>query len=336
MKVLLIGGTGHISTEVSRLAVKKGIQLFLLNRGSNSQFIPPEAACIKADMRNIEDVRKKLKGLRFDVIADFITFNPEQLTQRLNLFRDICEQYIFVSSTTVYKPSLNITEDNTPVTNVAWDYPRNKIACEQLLAIDRMLHGTNHTIVRPCETYGDIRIPGVFVPQPEHWSIIDRMMRGKPVVVHDDGSAIRTFTHSSDFAKGFIGLFLNTKAYGEAFNITSDEVLSWREITEMVADAAGIDPSIEYIPSLDIVRIMPKTTYGDTYGVLLCAKAHNVTINSSKIKALVPGFNCTTKFYDGIRRTIRFFKDNPEFQQVNHEWDYAMDNLIDTYSRKFV
>lgn len=331
MKVLIIGGSGIISADVARQAVEMGMDVILLNRGNKLAFCPKAAHIIQTDIRNLTETTVKVNTLNVDVIIDFISYTPEHLRNNLHLFRGRYKQYIFISSVAVYQTTglPGITEDNTLTTNLAWDYARNKIACEQTLIMENRLYGICYTIVRPGETYSNLRIPGVLVPQPHHYSIIDRMMKGKKIVVHDDGRALCTFTHASDFSRGLIGLIMNANAYGEAFHITSDEAFSWREVTEKVAEAAGLQVDIAYLPSLEIVKRLPKTTYGDTYGVLLCAKAFNKVFNNSKIKAAVPGFQCSVPFAEGIRRTIHFYDNNPQYKSIDENWGREMDQLVD-------
>jgi nucleoside-diphosphate-sugar epimerase len=335
LRVLLIGGTGNISSYVTALAAQRGMDVYILTRGKSDQSLPKGVKTIISDITDVTGTKEKLQGLSFDVVADFITYTPQRLGANLEIFRDKCQQYIFVSSTSVYNPSGENLAEDAPLTNLAWDYPRDKIGCEALLQMDARIYGTNYTIVRPGETNGDLRIPGVFVPHPQYWSFIDRMERGQKIIVNDDGSAVRQFTHSADFAKGFVGLFMNEGAFGEIFNITSDEVLSWLEVTEIVAEAAGVEPKIAFLPSMDIVRTLPRLSYasGDhgaaTFGTLLCSKAHSKTVDNTKIKNLVPDFQCTISFRETMARTMEFYRRHPKYKEINDAWNRDMDYLLE-------
>jgi nucleoside-diphosphate-sugar epimerase len=331
MKLLLIGGTGVISTEVSKLSVGKGYEVVLLNRGTRTRGLPPEEAReIHADIRNKEQVKNAIGNEKFDVIVDFLSFSPAQLHNTLEIFRGRYQQYIFISSAVVYQRGLtNVTEDS-PLLNLAWDYSRNKIGCEQLLGIEDHLYGCDYTIVRPNVTYGDTRIPAALISNHQ-WSFADRILRGKPIVMQDDGSALTELTHSSDFAKGLCGLYMNPLASRQAYHIVSDERLTWKQIAVKVGEALGAETKFAYISSDDIVRTMPMTQQGETFGVLHCHKSVSTPLNNTKIKTHVPEFVCTTNFDAGIRRTVQFYQTHPEFMLVDDEWNQEMDHLINLY-----
>ena len=328
MKCLFIGGTGVISTEVTRLTLALGHEVVLLNRGLHTRGLTPEGAReLHADVRDIDAVARVTAGESFDVIVDFLSYDPPQLKNSLRLFRGRYKQYIFISSAVVYQRGLkNVTED-APLLNLAWDYSRNKIACEETLALEDRLYGCDYTIVRPNVTYGDTRIPAALISN-QQWSFADRILRGVPIVMQDDGSALTELTHSSDFAKGLCGLFLNPLASREAYHIVSDEIFTWKEAALMVGEALGVEPKFAYIPSEDIVRAMPMTQQGETCGVLLCHKSVSTPLNNAKIKAHVPEFVPTVPFREGIRRTINFYRTHPDFATVDEGWNREMDRLI--------
>lgn len=331
MKVLLIGGTGVISTEVSRRSVLLGHEVVLLNRGTRTRGLPPEGVReLHADIRDIAAVQSAIGSERFDVVVDFLSYNPAQLRSMLEVFRGRYGQYIFISSAVVYDRSLTDVTEDAPLTNLAWNYSRDKIGCEQTLAIEDRLYGCNYTIIRPNVTYGDTRIPAALISNKQ-WSFADRILRGVPIVMQDDGSALTELTHSSDFAKGLCGLFMNPLAERQAYHIVSDERLSWKEIAVKVGEALGVETKFAYIPSEDIIRTMPMTQQGETFGVLLCHKSVSTPLNNSKIKAHVPEFVCTTSFDEGIRRTINFYQTHPEFALIDEQWNQEMDNLIRLY-----
>lgn len=333
MKVLIIGGTGCISTDVTALAAKReDMELYVLNRGIRSPNAVPGVRWISADIHNQEEVRKKTREIFFDVVADFISFNAHDLQNTLELFRSRMRQFIFISSATAYrKTSLSgvITENNTPVENMLWSYARGKVEAEYFLQNKYRDFDIDYTIVRPYVTYNNIRFPFAIVPShSQSWSLANRMLQGKPVIMWDDGTALCTLTHASDFAKGFIGLFANSRAYGEAYHITSDEYLTWKRVAEITAEALGVDN----LKLLNIPSHVLTMELGPEIGEMLFTdKGTNMVFDSSKIKRLVPEFLCSTPFAEGIRKTIDFYRKNPERQKINLEWDQKMDYLVGKY-----
>lgn len=134
MKVLFIGGTGTISSACGELAVARGIDLVLLNRGQSIRPQTANATVLQGDIRDKEAVAKLLNDMTFDVVVDFIAFAPEHIETDLALFRGRTKQYIFISSASAYQtPPLNwLTTESTPLRNPFWHYSRQKIACEEL------------------------------------------------------------------------------------------------------------------------------------------------------------------------------------------------------------
>lgn len=332
MRILLVGGTGCISGDIAALAARnEGIELWLLNRGSRPQFVPEGAHCIQADITRPEEVRAKLGGMTFDVVADFLSYGVQQLESNLETFRGRCRQYIFISSAAVYRtksPAEIITEERTIVGNTLWSYARNKILCERRLQAEHERSGLDFTIVRPAFTYNRLRILHPVGPghQTHSWTIANRILQGKPLLMHDDGNALCTVTHAEDFAKGFVGLCGNPATFGEAYHITSDEYLTWNRVAELVGDALGRKPRLCYVPAHELGFAL-----GGDFGEKLIHFAGNSILDSSKVRALVPEFVCETRFSEGIRRTIRFYRDNPEFQVIHEEFDRKMDEIAEAH-----
>ncbi|MGE5532668.1 MAG: NAD-dependent epimerase/dehydratase family protein [Bacteroidota bacterium] len=332
MKVLLLGGTGCLGGDVAALAAQRSdIELCLLNRGNRPQFVPDGARCIYGDLTRPEEVLATLEGMTFDVVCDFLSYGVEQLESNLGLFGERCGQYVFVSSGAAYRIKSQaeiITEDKTMLGNTLWSYGRNKILCERRLAAEGERTGLQYTIVRPAFTYNKLRILHPVGPghQTHSWTIADRMLKGKPLLMHDDGKALCTVTHTEDFAKGFVGLFGNSRAFGEAVHITSDEFLTWNRVAELVGEALGVKPNLCHVPAHDLGFEL-----GGDFGEKLISFAQNGVYDNSKIRALVPEFVCTTHFAEGIRRTIQFYRDNPEFKVVHEEFDRKMDEIAEQY-----
>ncbi|WP_274649682.1 SDR family oxidoreductase [Paenibacillus humicola] len=326
MKVLFIGGTGLISEAVSKLAVQRGLELYLFNRGGRSEFVPEGAQVITGDIRDPEGAAKALQPYEFDAVVNWIAFTPEHVNTDIRLFEGKTKQYVFISSASAYQkpPEHYLTTESTPLSNPNWQYSRDKIACEELLMKAYQENGFPVTIVRPSFTYGDTMIPAALNSWSRPWSIIDRMRQGKPVIVHGDGTSLWTMTHNTDFAKGFVGLLGRSDAVGEAFHITSDEVLTWNQIYTAIAQAGGVEqPKLVHISSDFICTYSP----GEVGG-LLGDKAYSIVFDNSKIKRFVPDFEATLPFAEGIKRTVAWLEARPERCQIDAEWNELMDRII--------
>ncbi|MCF8381464.1 MAG: SDR family oxidoreductase [Bacteroidales bacterium] len=334
MKILFIGGTGNISAASSRLALQKGYELYLLNRGNIESPNLENAISIKCDINNKAEVKSALKGLKFDVVANFIAFKPEEIKRDIELFTGICKQYIFISSASAYQKPLShpIVTESTPLANPYWDYSRDKIACEDLLNQAYREKGFPITIVRPSLTY-DTVIP-VSIGSWTDFTIIDRMRKGKKVIIHGDGSSLWTITHSDDFAKGFVGLLGHQQAIGQSFHITSDEILTWNQIYEAVAEAAGVELNAVHIASDFICREAEKMGQGWMWGNLLGDKAASVVFDNSKIKTFVPEFKATIPFSQGFKRTVEWFDADESRKIINEENNVLLDSIIAAYEKQ--
>ncbi len=325
MKALFIGGTGNISSACVELALSRGIDVTLLNRGTSGRSVPNGAQILTADIRDPQSVRAALGSRSFDVVAEFVSFTPEHIETDLELFRGRTGQYIFISSASAYQTSpaiLPVTE-STVLDNPYWEYSRNKAACEERLV--RAYRGENFpiTIVRPSHTYS-----APYVPVEGGWTTIDRMLRGEPVIVHGDGTSLWTLTHASDFAKGFVGLMGNAHAIGEAFHITSDEWLTWNQIHEILAAAAGVKPTLVHVPS-DLIAAYD-TAWGES---LLGDKTHSFILDNSKVKRLLPDFICTTPFSRGAEEIIAWHMADPARQNVEPAFNALCDRILQAYAK---
>jgi nucleoside-diphosphate-sugar epimerase len=328
MKVLFIGGTGNISVSVSKLAIERGFDLYLLNRGQHPARIDG-AKTINADIKQPGQVEAALDGEFFDVVVNWIAYLEEDVERDLQLLSGKCGQYIFISSASAYQkpPTHPIITEGTPLANPHWQYSRNKIACEERLMRAYREDGFPAVIVRPSHTY-DTRIP-IAVGNWASYVVPQRMLEGKPIVVHGDGSSLWVLTHSEDFALGFVGLLGNPQAVGNAFHITSDFVLTWNQIYEQIGDALGVKPDIVHIPSDLIAQVDPGTGAG-----LIGDKAWSVIFDNSKIKRFVPEYVATIPFNLGIRRTLAWFQAEPSRMQVQTEDHMAIERILDAYERR--
>jgi len=332
VKVLFIGGTGIISQAVSQLAVQQGVELYLLNRGQQAARTPMGAHVLQGDIRDRQATKAALFGHRFDVVVNWVAYTKQHVQEDIELFAGKTDQYVLISSASVYQKPLvqYIVTESTPLVNPYWSYARDKIAAEeQLLQAHREL-GFPITIVRPSYTYGDTLVPAALNSKAHPWSLVDRMRRGKKIIVHGDGTSLWTMTHNTDFAKGFLCLLGNPQALGHAFHITSDEVLTWDQIYRCIGRAAGVEPQLTHISSEFISRLAPEHEGG-----LLGDKAVSVVFDNSKIKRLAPDYRATVTFAQGMRRTIRWFEAHPEQCTTDSAWDEKMDRMIAAHEVNF-
>jgi nucleoside-diphosphate-sugar epimerase len=327
MKILFIGGSGVISTAVTRQTIAAGHELWLLNRGRRRPI--DGARALVADIADPAGVRAALQGHAWDVVVQWIAFAPGDIRRDLELFRGTTRQYFFISSASAYQKPLahyRITE-STPLANPYWEYSRLKIACEQELEAAHRTTGFPGVIVRPSLTYGDEQVPLVLNSWTRSWTAIDRLRRGAPVIIPGDGNSLWTITHNTDFARGLIGLFGHPGAPGQAFHITSDEVLTWNQIFQEAAQAAGAAAArFVHIPSDFIIACVPEVE-----GSLVGDKAVSAVFDNAKIRRFVPGFSAQTSFADGIRRTIAWFDADPARKLIDEVANQRWDKLAATY-----
>ena len=329
MKALFIGGTGTISTAISKKLLAEGWDLYLLNRGNRNDVLPAGAhTLIVEDVNDEAAVAEVIKDLEFDVVCDFIAFVPAQLERDYRLFQNKTKQFMFISSASAYQKPLSdykITE-STPLANPYWEYSRNKIACEEYLMKMYRETGFPITIIRPSHTYDERSVPLGVHGDKGSWQVVKRMLEGKPVIVHGDGTSLWTMTHNSDFAKAFVGLMGNIHAIGEAYQITSDESLTWNQIYKIIADCLDVEYKPYYVPS-DFLHAVGKYDFA---GGLIGDKANSVVFDNAKVKRAVPGFTATVRLDMGMKQTIEYILSHPECQVEDPEFDEWCDKVIAT------
>lgn len=327
MKALFIGGTGTISMAITKsLASNPDWELYLLNRGNRSDELPANIQILQADINDEAKVADLIKDLHFDCVCDFIGFVPAQLERDYRLFKDKTDQFMYISSASAYQKPLAspyITE-GTPLANPYWQYSRDKIACEDYLMKLYREEGFPVTIIRPSHTYDDRSVPLGVHGSKGSWQVVKRMLEGKPVIIHGDGTTLWTMTSNRDFAKAFIGLMGNAHALGEVFQITSDESLTWNQIYESIARALGVELNAYYVPS----DFLAATSDYDFEGGLIGDKANTVIFDNTKVKRAVPDFVATVRFDTGVRETIANVLANPSLQVEDPEFDAYCDNVI--------
>ena len=328
-KILLIGGTGTISSAITRQLAEGGHELWLLNRGNRKNEVPANVRQVICDINDEAEVMRQTGAEVFDAVCEFIGFLPSQVERDIRLFTGRTRQYVYISSASAYnKPAAShVITEGTTLANPYWEYSRNKIACEELLMRTYRETGFPVTIVRPSHTYCERGVP-VSVHGPKgSWQVLKRMMEGKPVLVQGDGSSLWTLTWNEDFARGFIGLLGNPKAIGEAFQIMSDEQLTWNQVYQSVANALGVTFKPYYVSSEFLAAVSPKAY--DFTGNLLGDKSVTVVFDCTKLKRAVPGFCATTRFDEGVRRCVAYLQSHPELQEEDPEFDAWCDRVIE-------
>ncbi len=331
MKILFVGGTGTISMAITRLLAKQGHDLTLLNRGNRNSDLPENVKIIEADINNEEETAKKLEGMTFDCVGEFIGFVPSQLERDFRLFNGKTKQFIYISSASAYqKPpkGYKITEQ-TPLENPYWQYSRDKKACEEFLMEKYRNDGFPVTIVRPSHTYDERSVPLGVHGDNGSWQVVKRIMEGKKVIIHGDGTSLWTITHNSDFAKAYVGLIGNPKAIGETFHITTDEAVTWNQIYNAIADALGVELKPYYVSSQTLVDM---SNY-DFLGSLIGDKSNSVEFDNSKVKSLVPDFKAEITAEEGIKMTVKNVLAHPEFQKEDKIFDEWCDRIIEALEK---
>ncbi len=324
LKVLFIGGSGIISSACSQLAVERGVELFVLNRGSSTQRpLPPQATVLRGDIRDPASAKEALGDHEFDAVVDWVAFTPQHVQADIDLFRARTGQYVFISSASAYQtpPARIPVVESTPLRNPFWQYSRDKIACEDLLVAAYRDEGFPATIVRPSHTYDR-----TLVPFDGGWTVLGRMRQGREVVVHGDGTSLWTLTHHADFARGFVPLLGHPRTVGDVFHITSDDVLTWNRIAETLAAAAGVEARIVHVPSDVIAAADPEWGAG-----LLGDKAHSMVFDNAKLRGVVPDYVATIPFEQGAREIVAWYDEDPARQRVDARLDAVMDRLVETY-----
>jgi nucleoside-diphosphate-sugar epimerase len=323
MKVLFIGGTGVISSACAELCVARGVELTLLARGQSSRPAPAGAIVLRGDIRDTAATREILGHQEFDAVVDWVAFKPEHIAADLALFRGRVGQYVFISSASVYQkpPAILPVTESAPLGNPVWQYSRDKIACEERLVQAYRDERFPITIVRPGHTYDP-----TMVPLPGRYTPVHRLRTGRKAIIHGDGTSVWTLTHHRDFARGLVGLLGASRAIGEAFHITSDELLTWNQIFEIVARAAKAPANFIHIPSDFCAAFEPELA-----GTLLGDKAHSLIFDNSKIKRVVPDFRAEIPFSRGAAEIMAWYDADPARRVVNERLDAAMDRIVAAY-----
>lgn len=335
MKALFIGGTGTISMGIIRALAKDPLwEVYLLNRGNRKDEVPEGIHQIIADINDEADVAGKLESMTFDVVSDFIAFGVEAVERDYRLFKGKTKQYIFISSASAYnKPAASyVITEGTTLANPYWEYSRNKIACEEFLMEKYRTEGFPVTIVRPSHTYDERSIPLGVHGNKGFYQVIKRMQQGKPVIIQGDGSSLWALTFNSDFAIGYTALMGNRHAIGEAFQITGDEILTWNQIYQTIADALGVELKPYYVSSEFLADVGDK--YGfDFRGGIIGDKSVSVVFDNSKLKRLAPNMTTNIPFHKGVRIALDYCLSHEDRYELDPEFDSFCDTVIESLEK---
>jgi len=320
-RALFIGGNGIISAAASRLAIERGFDLTLLNRGTSSTRPPiPGARTVVGDAGDPSSIAAAVGSDEFDVVVSFQTFVPADAEAGIRLFRDRTAQFVFISSAAAYQKPVQALpiRESTPLVNPFWKYARDKAASEDVFVRAFRDTGFPVTIVRPSHTYD----PSL-IPMDGGWTVLQRMLDGKETVILGDGTSLWTLTHHTDFAKGLVGLLGNPRTIGDVFQITSDEALTWDQIARMLGAALGTEPKLVHVASELVARAFPEWAEGT-----LGDRMHSVVFDNTKVKSLVPDFVATTPFWRGAQEIVEWHMADPSRRLVDADVNARLDALV--------
>ena len=339
MRILFIGGTGTISQAITRKLVADGEEVILVNRGNrNGEF---EGKVKQITVKDVNDEEEFSSAIRkfldnqgagtgekfFDSVCDFIGFHKEQIERDVRIFKGNTKQFMYISSASAYhKPVRDyVITEGTSLANPYWQYSRDKIECEDYLMEEYKKDGFPVTIIRPSHTYDERSVPLGVHGKNGSYQVIKRMMEGKPVIIHGDGTSLWRMTFNEDFAKGFTGLIGNPHAIGESFHITNEETLTWNQIYETIAKVLGVELKPYYVSS----DFLASCSDYDFTGSLIGDKSNSVVFDNSKLHRAVPGLAMNIRFEEGIRRTIGYVLGHEECQSEDPEFDAWCDTVIE-------
>jgi len=325
MKVLIIGGTGIISTYVVNKCLEKGIEVTILNRGNRNQQVPKNVILMNGNINDEDEINRLIKDSYFDSVIQFVAYTKEQVERDVRIFTGKTEQYIFISTASVYHKPVEdypMTE-KTPISNPYWEYSQNKIACEEYL---RTVKNLNVTIVRPSHTYNNKMIMAPIIRWKCEYAHIKRLIEGKPIIIPGDGTSVWTLTHGSDFANSFVYLIGNRRAYNDVFHITGERLYTWEQLTHLLAKSLGVKPNIIHIPTDLIIHHIPEME-----GPLLGDKSWSAIFDNSKIKSVSLEYTSKVGYEDVVDDVINYYNNHLELQKISQEYEDLYDKLIETF-----
>lgn len=328
MNLLIIGGTGVLSSAVTVEALRKGMAVTMINRGK--RIIPDGVELIKADKDDHQTIAKALEGRNFDAVMDFLCFTDTQTEKSARFYMKYTKQYFYISSCAVYDTaSLNgqMADEESKKVLPIWKYSVDKWASEQ--KIEALFKGSdvNYTIIRPCVTYGDTRIPyGISPTYGYHWTLCARILAGKPIITWNEGKNRCNMTRVEDFAVGVVGLIGNSKAYGEAFNVCGDEAPTFREVLNVLSEYLHKDVVTVDVSSEFYAKELPNRA-----GEILGGRSIDTINSNAKLKAIVPEFKQTYSLKEGIYKTLDAYKAQEYQHGIDWKFDAETDRIIKSW-----
>lgn len=325
MKILIIGGTGTISSPITKLLSQdQNIELHVLNRGNKEL---PTGAIQQIGDFNDKEVMEKLALNNYDVVINFLVFTPDQAKQEIEVFTDKVKQYIFISTCATYNHDTAVVIDESHSQyNQHSRYGQAKAACEKLYLESKL----PVTIVRPSQTYNGDRIP-LSIKGKGCYSVIDRILNDKPVIIHGDGKSTWQATHSEDFARAFVSLIGQEKSIGEAYHIINEEIVNWDIIYNYLYELLDKKPNIIHLPT-DLLA--GSKTY-PLYETIKGDKQYSVVYNSNKIREFAPDFKFEISIQKGLNNYLEYLEKNPNKKIVDDDFNEWCDSLINKYTLLF-
>ena len=259
MKYLIIGGTGLISTPITKILVENGEYVTLFNRGTRTKNLPKNVKTITGDRTDFNSFENQMaEAGKFDFVIDMVCYRPEEAESCIRAFKGQIEQLVFCSTVDVYtKPANRLPYTETEPRKSLTDYGRNKILCENIF-IDAHNRGDfKTTIIRPAATYGE----GGTIIHSLGWktTYLDRIEKGKPIIVHGDGNSLWVMCHIEDVARAHISACGNPRTYGRAYHTTGEEWMTWNQYHQIVATAIDAPPpNLVHIPTDVLYKLAPE------------------------------------------------------------------------------
>ena len=332
MNVLIIGGTGILSSAVVDECVNLGYDVTMINRGRRKLFINPKVHLIKCDIRDESLVKQLLGNSHYDCVIDFLIYNIDQLKYSLNLLGNISNQYVFISSTAVYDTDIpGLLKEDSKKVQKDWNYSKNKFDCEQYLINYCNENDIKYTIIRPGVNYGNTRIPyGMYPSIGRHWTIIGRILSGKPIITWNGGANKHNLTRVEDFARGAVSLLGNSKATNEAFNVVGDGIYTWMEVLTTISDILKVPLHTIDIPVQFYAKELSDMEQRDH---LIGGRSKNCMTSNEKLKSIAPDFHQFLSLKEGIEKTINFYKEHDYLGGIDYEYEGNVDRIIEKYQK---
>lgn len=332
MNILVLGGTGVLSTDIVKKCADEGNDVYIVTRGSNKIPSNPRIHSIIGNARKLEAIWDQITTVEYDVVIDFLSVSKCNIEYSYSRLANICNQFVFISSACVFRraPEDGVLTENSPKPNALLDYSVHKLECEEYIRSIHKNYKCKFTIVRPYITYGDTRIPvGVAPLAKYHWTIIGRILSGKSFFVWNEGENKCTLMHTKDFAHNFFQLLMNENAFDEDFNIVGDEVHTWSEVIELLYKVCDKQPNYLKVPIHDLCKSMP-----DYKGYIVGDRSLDAVFDNSKLKAVIPDFQQRISLHDGLTTTIDYYMKNNYLSGIDFRYDGDIDRLISINSTR--